>query len=59
MKIKVEFYVSTRYVGSDVREEIELDVPENLTENELDDFIRPIYEDWAWEALDSGWQIIS
>ena len=59
MKLTVEFYISTRYVGSDYKEDLELDVPENLSEYELDKFIQEQYEEWAWEVLDSSWSIKS
>ncbi len=56
-QIKVTFWISTNYVGSEYRETLEFEVPDGLSDDELDDYIRPIYEEWAWEVLDSGWEI--
>ena len=55
--INVTFQISTRYVGSEMKEEIELLVPEDATEDQLDEILREAFEEWVWESTDGGWKI--
>ncbi len=49
--MKVIFKVRTRYVGSDVEEEVEY-----LDGTDEED-IQKDFENWVWENIDSGWSI--
>lgn len=47
---KLEFYVGTMFVGSDVTEIVEVD--DNIT----DDEIYELFNDWLLENISAGWQ---
>ena len=54
-KVKAHYYVSTKYVGSERTEDVELEVPDEATENEIDDIIFHDYEEWVWNTIETGW----
>ena len=55
--IKVEFSVSTRYVGSRTSDIVEIEVPKDIKDDDLDDYIKPFFEEWIWESIDGYWSI--
>lgn len=56
-QIEVEFYVSTEYVGSEVSETVFLQVPEDISESDLDKLLSEEFEIWMHENVSSGWSI--
>lgn len=52
------FSVSTRYVGSEVKEEIEIEFTEEQynDEEKREQVIQEYYEDWLWENIDTSWR---
>lgn len=56
--IKVRFYVSTRFIGARVEDEVEIDITGLETEEEIDDAISEYFNEWVWEKVDAGWQIV-
>lgn len=56
MKLKFEFSIGTRYVGSDVKDEIELEFDDDATEQEIESQVEEVYKDWVWEQVDGGWK---
>ena len=57
--IKVRFYVSTNYVGAAAEEELELTVPIDSTDEQIDEIVREYYEQWMYEQLSCSYQIIN
>lgn len=53
---KFEFSVSTRYVGSEVEETIEIEIPDDATENEIEEIVQQRYDDWLWNNIDTNWE---
>ena len=49
------FEVSTCYVGSKVKEEIPLYFKDDMTEEEIEENVREIYEDWMNDNIQCGW----
>lgn len=58
MKVKLRFTVSTRYIHSKVSEELTVDIPDDLTDKEKDEYYEKIYGDWLLENIDGGWEEI-
>lgn len=56
-KIKVEFQVGTKYVGSSVEEVVEFEIEDDMTEKEIEEMIEEEFERWVWENIDSYWEI--
>jgi hypothetical protein len=54
-KITFEFTVSTRYVGSEVKDEIELEFEDDATEEEIEKEVTEVWVDWRNEQCDGGW----
>lgn len=55
-KVKLTYFVRTRFVGSDVKEEVELELPDNYNvEQDSDSIIAEDYECWLYDNIDSGW----
>ena len=50
-------WVGTPYVGSEWKEEITLDFPENATRQEIEEEVEEYYKDWVWENINTGFQI--
>jgi len=57
--IKVEFYVSTNYHGSEIKEIVEIEVDKTLSGDELEAVIDKHYKEWLFENISSSWHIIS
>ena len=57
-KIKVEFWVSTGFSRSEVKEIVEIEVNENLTQNEIEEEIKECYKIWLHENIETSWQIL-
>jgi len=57
MKRKITMWVGTPYVGSEWKEEITLDFPENATRQEIEEEVEEYYKDWVWENINTGFQI--
>ena len=53
--IKFKFTVSTRYVGSEVEEEIDIDFDDDATEEEIEKEVKERWVDWRNENSDGGW----
>lgn len=58
--MKIEVSVGTRYVGSEVRDTIEIDDEEveDMTETQRDDYLDEIAREWMFDEIDYGWKII-
>ncbi|EFS20671.1 hypothetical protein FSBG_00168 [Fusobacterium gonidiaformans 3-1-5R] len=63
-KYKIKFHVSTGYVSSKIEETIDLLKDYGYSEEEAkeiiknEDKIEAIFEEWVWETLDSGWEVL-
>lgn len=61
-KYKVKFYVYTRYVGSEVEEDVDLIEDYGFSEEEAkeiledEDKLQEIFDEWLFENIDAGWQ---
>lgn len=56
--VKVKFKIGTGYVGSDKEQIVDIQIEEEWTEEEVDDYIKEIYEEWVWQNVDSSYNII-
>jgi len=56
--IKVEFWASTGFSGSEVTQIVEIEIDENLKEDEIDEQIKQVYEIWLYENIETSWQIL-
>lgn len=56
MKIKFEFNVRTRYVGSNVVEEMELEFDDDATEKEIEQQVEQAWIDWRNQEAEGGWK---
>ena len=56
--IKVDFYVGTKYVGSEVEETVEIEIEEDMTEREINDVVDEEFQTWVWENIDASWKIV-
>ena len=58
--MKVRYYVSLGYVGAD--KEIVVNIPdkeiENLSRDELDDYLWNRADEWVEEQIESGYEIL-
>lgn len=52
---KYQFEVSTRYVGSGVKETIEIELDNDLTEEEIENEVQEYYEEWLMENSEQIW----
>jgi len=59
MKRIYEFSVSTRYAGSKVVDEIELEFPDNASEEEIERDVESAWKDWMSDEIDGGWSEIN
>jgi divalent metal cation (Fe/Co/Zn/Cd) transporter len=57
MKIKIKALVSTRYVGSTVEDEFEIDVDDDSTEEEIEEIAESVTREWMFEQIDWGYKI--
>ena len=61
-KHKVKFYASTRYVGAEVEEIIDLVEDYRYSEEEAkeifenEDKMQEIFNEWLFENIDAGWK---
>jgi hypothetical protein len=55
MKRIYEFYVETKYIGSRVVEEVELEFDDDATEQEIEKEVDDIWTDWRSQNSDGGW----
>jgi divalent metal cation (Fe/Co/Zn/Cd) transporter len=58
MKIKIKALVSTRYVGSTVEDEFEIEVDDNSTEEEIQQIADEEVKQWMFEQIEWGYEII-
>lgn len=56
MKIKFQFTVGTKYVGSTVKKEVELEFDDEATDDEIEEEAASVYQDWLNNQLDGGWE---
>lgn len=56
--IKVEFSVSTKYVGSRVKEIVDLEIDEDLNEHQIEEIIEEAYESWLENNCDRYYNIV-
>ena len=57
--IKGTLSVGTRYVGSTVKDNFEITVDDNATEDEINDEIEQLWIDFSNNEIDGGWNIES
>jgi divalent metal cation (Fe/Co/Zn/Cd) transporter len=57
--IKGTLSVSTRYVGSTVKDNFEIEVDDNATEDEINKEIEQLWIDFSNNEIDGGWNIES
>ena len=55
--IMVTFRVSTNYINTEVKEDVEVLVEEAATEDQIDDTIQAHYEDWLFNNTQQSWDI--
>ncbi|AYV94726.1 DUF7167 family protein [Fusobacterium necrophorum] len=61
-KYKVNFYASTRYVGAEVEEDVDLIEDYGFSEEkakkifEDEDKLQEIFNEWLFENIDAGWK---
>ena len=60
MKKKYEFYAATRYIGSDIKEviEIEFDDYEDMTPEDIEKEVNEYFNEWLFQNIESGWEEI-
>ena len=52
MKKKFEFYVNLGCACSEIREVIEIEIPDRLDQLEESEFVESVYKDWVYEKID-------
>ena len=57
MTIKIKAQVSTRYVGSTVEDEFEIEVDDNSTEEEIQQITDEEVKQWMFEQIEWGYEI--
>ena len=57
--IKGILSIGTRYVGSTVKDNFEIEVDDNATEDEINDEIEQLWIDFRSNEIDGGWNIES
>jgi len=55
--LEVEFYVSIGYVGCNKQDTVKLQIPEEASEDEINDIIREEYNYWLLESIETSWAI--
>ena len=53
--VEYEFTVGTNYVGSTVREIVEIEIPVGASEEEIEDIVQEEHNMWLWNNIDAGW----
>lgn len=54
-QIKLEVYVSTNKFGSETRDVIEIEIPENATPNEIEQIKEDAAREWMYENIEWGY----
>ena len=57
--VKYNFHVSTKYVGSEVSEDIKFEVEDDATTEEIEEIADDLFKDWLWENIDGGFTLSS
>ena len=57
--IKGTLSVGTKYVGSTVKDNFEIEVDDNATEDEINEEIEQLWIDFSNNEIDDGWDIES
>ena len=57
--IKYLFTLGTTYVGSTVKEEVEIEFDEDASQDEIYEEVKRQYEQWVWDNNYGGWDKIS
>ena len=59
-KVKVYFILSSGYGGAEHKDEFEITIPnyENMTEEQIDQFLHQCWLDWANNYIDGSYKII-
>ena len=57
--IKGTLSVGTKYVGSTVKDNFEIEVDDNATEDEINEEIEQLWIDFSNNEIDGGWNIES
>ncbi len=55
MTVKIKVNVSTNRVGSQVEDEISVEIPEGLDENEIMEYKETAAREWMFENIEWGW----
>lgn len=58
MIVKVEMSIWTRYVGSTIKDIVEVEVDDDATEKEIEKEIQEYYDEWVWSQIDGGYKRI-
>jgi hypothetical protein len=58
MKRNYEFSISTRYVGSEVKEEIEIEFDDGISEEQINHIVDDYWINWRDNNMDGGWELI-
>jgi len=53
--IKIKVFVSTNRLGSEIEDEIQLSVPDNFTEKQIEDAKDKVTKDWMFEQIEFCW----
>ncbi len=53
--LKIKVWVSTRYVGSDRTDEIEVYIDDDATEKEIESAKEDAAREWMFEEIEWGW----
>lgn len=56
--LKVIVHVSTNRVGSEVSDEIEVEVDDNATPDEIEDAVEFEAKEWMWNNVEFGFAVI-
>jgi len=59
MKVKYEFWYSTRYVNSTVKDIIQLEHDDDATTEEIEAEVNEAHNYWVLSQIDSGWNKIN
>lgn len=52
--VKFKFSVGTRYVGSTVYDELELQFDDDATDEEIEKESEECFQDWMWSNIDTN-----
>lgn len=57
--IKGTLSVGTKYIGSTIKDNFEIEVDDNATEDEINEEIEQLWIDFSNNEIDGGWNIES